>query len=93
MNLSVCMSVHVYLRQLWKSEDPEPTHAWTMCEIPVLQGSKVVVFVSVCVVLCGYNGACTRNRSGTAAQGHSAHSSSWGDWEAGASTGQTNCLS
>lgn len=53
----------------------------------------MVVFVSVCAVLRGYEEACTRNCSGTTAQGHSAHSSSWGDWEAGAATGQTRCLS
>lgn len=52
-NFCVCMSVHLYLRQQWKSKDPEPAHGWTVCEILVLEGSKVPVFVSVCVLVRG----------------------------------------
>lgn len=50
MNLCVCMSVHLYLRQLWKTKDPEATCGWTVCEI--LEGAKVCVFVSVGVLVC-----------------------------------------
>lgn len=53
MNLSVCMSVRLYLRQLWKSEDPEPTHAWTVCEVPDPEWLCLCLFVLYCVGTMG----------------------------------------
>lgn len=47
MNLCVCMSVHLYLRQLWKSKDPEVTCGWTVCEI--LEGAFLCLLVCQCV--------------------------------------------